>query len=101
MRSIEDSSPRKAKGAINAPVLTPVTTSKLGRAPLPALEAAGPECAPVATAREAHDIHDRRHWRPPGGVGIIFSLGPRESAQDHLAPECLRLLRVGLSRADQ
>src|SRR3954464_10323593 len=35
MRSIESSSPRKANGAIIAPVLTPVTTSKCGRAMSP------------------------------------------------------------------
>ena len=35
MRSIESSSPRKANGAIMAPVLTPVTTSNFGRARSP------------------------------------------------------------------
>src|SRR6266850_51378 len=35
MRSIESSSPRKANGAIIAPVLTPVTTSNFGRAVSP------------------------------------------------------------------
>jgi len=32
MRSIDWSSPRKANGAISAPVLTPVTASNCGRA---------------------------------------------------------------------
>src|SRR5262245_54408854 len=35
MRSIDSSSPRKANGAISAPVLTPVTTSNCGRASSP------------------------------------------------------------------
>src|SRR3954469_7083016 len=90
MRLIDGSSPRKAKGAINAPVLTPVTTSKLGRAPPPALEDAGPERPPVTAAGEDQEVHDRRRRRPPGSVGVVFGLGPRERAQDHLAPEGLR-----------